>query len=42
MDFEDFLQLCRNERFTAPLGLKFMMYEALVDSKKKKEKNLQA
>ena len=35
--FENLLQLCRNERFTAPLGLKFMMYEALVDQKKKEE-----
>ncbi len=37
MSFNDFLKLCRNERFTAPLGLKFMMYEALVDPKKREE-----
>lgn len=32
--FDEFLQLCRHERFTAPIGLKFMMYEALLDKKK--------
>lgn len=35
IDFETFLQLCREESFAAPLGLKFMMYEALIDQKKK-------
>lgn len=34
--FDDFLQLCRNEHFTAPQKLKLMMYEALVDPEKKK------
>jgi len=37
VDFDDFLQLCRNEQFTAPIGLKFLMYEALVDETKKRE-----
>src|SRR3989344_4007247 len=35
--FDDFLELCRNPKFTCPLGLKFMMYEALLDKKKKIE-----
>lgn len=34
-DFDTFLQLCREEPFGAPLGLKFMMYEALIDPLKK-------
>lgn len=34
MDFDSFLQLCRNELFTAPQGLKHMMYEALLDRDK--------
>ena len=33
--FNDFLQLCRQESFAVPLGFRFMMYEALVDSEKK-------
>lgn len=33
-NFDDFLQLCRHERFTAALGLKFIMYEALLDKQK--------
>lgn len=32
--YDQFLELCRNERFTAALGLRFMMYEALLDRKK--------
>ncbi|MFA6391307.1 MAG: NUDIX hydrolase [Patescibacteria group bacterium] len=32
--FDQFLQLCRDERFTAVLGLRFIMYEALLDRKK--------
>jgi ADP-ribose pyrophosphatase len=35
--FEDFLQLARDRKFTAPLDLKFMMYEALLDNKKQEE-----
>ena len=31
VDFDDFLQLCRNSRFVAAMGLKFMMYEALLN-----------
>ncbi len=37
VSFDDFLQSCRNPLFTAPLGLKFIMYEALLDEKKKEE-----
>ena len=37
VSFDNFLKLCRNPRFTAPIGLKFLMYEALVDKKKKEE-----
>lgn len=33
--FEAFLQYCRNPRFTAPLELRFEMYEALLDPEKK-------
>lgn len=29
--FEDFLSLCRDPRFNAPMGLKFMLYEALLE-----------
>lgn len=32
---EQFLQLCRNERFSVPIGLKLMMYETLLDPQKK-------
>lgn len=32
--FDDFLQLCRQEKFTTAIGLKFIMYEALLDKKK--------
>ena len=35
--FDDFLQFCRVDGFTAPLGFRFMMYEALVDADKKAE-----
>jgi ADP-ribose pyrophosphatase len=35
IDFNDFLQLCRNERFTCPYQFKLEMYEALLDEKKK-------
>ena len=35
--FDDFLQLCRNPRFVAAIPLKFMMYEALLDMKKRGE-----
>ena len=31
LDFDDFLQLCRNPRFVAANPLKFMMYEALLN-----------
>ena len=37
VSFEDFLQLARNKRFSAQVDLKFMMYEALLDKKKKQE-----
>lgn len=33
-NFDDFLQLCHHERFTTALGLKFIMYEALLDKQK--------
>lgn len=33
--YEQFLRLCRNERFSVPIGLKFMMYEALLEPQKK-------
>ena len=35
LPFEEFLQLCRNSKFRAPIDLKFMMYEALLDAEKK-------
>ena len=35
LGFDEFLQLCRDELFTAPPKLKLMMYEALVDPEKK-------
>lgn len=35
--FDDFLQLSRNKYFIAPFELKFMMYEALIDPKKKEK-----
>ncbi len=35
VDFDEFLQLCRNERFTCPYQFKLEMYEALLDEKKK-------
>ena len=35
--FDEFLQYCREERFAAPYGLKFLMYECLLDSQKKEE-----
>ena len=38
--FEEFLQLCRDQKFAVPIGLKFRMYEALVDEKKKLELKL--
>ncbi len=37
VSFDEFLQLCRNPRFVAAIPLKFMMYEALLDVKKKGE-----
>ncbi|MDO8655610.1 MAG: NUDIX hydrolase [Nanoarchaeota archaeon] len=37
VSFDDFLQLCRNPRFVAAIPLKFMMYEALLDMKKRGE-----
>lgn len=37
VSFDAFLQLCRNPRFVATTPLKFMMYEALLDKKKKEE-----
>ncbi len=37
VDFDEFLQLCRNPLFVAAIPLKFMMYEALLDVKKKEE-----
>jgi len=33
--FDEFLQLARHPRFVAPLELRFEMYEALLDTKKK-------
>lgn len=35
VNFDDFLQLARQEKFTCPLWLKFDMYEALLDQIKK-------
>ncbi len=37
VSFDVFLALCRNSRFVAAIPLKFMMYEALLDRKKKEE-----
>ena len=37
MSFDNFLNLCRNPKFIAPLGLKFLMYEALINKDKKQE-----
>jgi ADP-ribose pyrophosphatase len=37
VDFDEFLQLCRKPNFAVAIGLKLMMYEALLDEKKKKE-----
>ncbi len=37
VSFDNFLQLCRNPRFVAAIPLRFMMYEALLDEKKKEE-----
>ena len=36
-DFDAFLQLCRHKRFTCALGLKFMMYEALLNPAEKEK-----
>lgn len=36
-DFDYFLNCCRDPKFTCPLGLKFMMYEALLDKERKEE-----
>ncbi len=36
-DFDEFLQLCRDPRFTVPIGFKFVMYEALLDENKYQE-----
>jgi ADP-ribose pyrophosphatase len=33
--FDEFLQYCREERFSAPIRLRFAMYEALLDKEKK-------
>lgn len=35
MSFEDFLGLCRDEKFVGPTMLKHTMYECLLDNKKK-------
>lgn len=37
VDFDEFLNMCRDRRFAASLDLKFEMYEALLDKKKKEE-----
>lgn len=37
VDFDEFLQLARKENFIIPVGLKFKMYEALLDENKKQE-----
>jgi len=37
IEFDEFLNLCRNPKFVAPMGLRFMMYEALLDEKKYQE-----
>jgi len=36
-NFDEFLQLCRDSHFTAPIGFKFVMYEALLDKNKYQE-----
>lgn len=35
IDFDRFLQLCREETFAVPLGFRFLMYEALIDGQKR-------
>lgn len=35
IDFDKFLQLCREESFAVPLGFRFLMYEALIDGQKR-------
>lgn len=37
LSFADFLQLTRNQKMTVPLGLRFEMFEALLDENKKAE-----
>ena len=35
VDFDNFLQLARNDNFAVPIKLRIMMYEALLDESKK-------
>jgi ADP-ribose pyrophosphatase len=37
INFDEFLNMCRDKRFAAPPELKFDMYEALLDKEKKEE-----
>ncbi|MDH4330394.1 MAG: NUDIX hydrolase [Candidatus Moranbacteria bacterium] len=37
VDFDEFLELCREPSFAVSIGLKLMMYEALLDENKKEE-----